>query len=73
LRTAKQRQAEQVALDGAAAFAAIRRFLAVGEGEEEGAAPRTWLVRAIEAGGDEVRQRALEDPDLKPVNAKPQT
>ena len=34
---------------------------------------RTWLVRAIEARGDGVKRRALEDPDLKPVNAKPPT
>ena len=34
---------------------------------------RTWLVRAIAAGGDQVKRRALEDPDLKPVNAKPPT
>ena len=28
---------------------------------------RTWMARAIEAGGDEIRKRALEDSDLEPV------
>ena len=28
---------------------------------------RTWLGKAIEAGGDDVKLRALDDPDLEPV------
>jgi hypothetical protein len=28
---------------------------------------QTRLARAIEAGGDEIKKRALDDPDLKPV------
>jgi hypothetical protein len=28
---------------------------------------RTWLGKAIKAGGKEVKLRALDDPDLEPV------
>jgi hypothetical protein len=28
---------------------------------------RAWLAKAIEAGGDEIKKRALDDTDLKPV------
>ena len=28
---------------------------------------RTWLGRAVGAGGKEIKQRALDDPDLEPL------
>jgi tetratricopeptide (TPR) repeat protein len=28
---------------------------------------REWLAKAIEAGGNEIRKRALDDPDLEPL------
>jgi tetratricopeptide (TPR) repeat protein len=28
---------------------------------------KTWLAKAIEAGGTQIRQRALDDPDLRSV------
>jgi hypothetical protein len=28
---------------------------------------KTWLGKAIEAGGNEIKLRALDDPDLQPL------
>ena len=28
---------------------------------------RTWLGKAIEAGGDAIKQKALDDPDMAPL------
>jgi hypothetical protein len=28
---------------------------------------RDWLGKAIEAGGNEIRKRSLDDPDLEPL------
>jgi hypothetical protein len=28
---------------------------------------RLWLARAIEAGGDTIKLKALDDPDLEPI------